>query len=215
MATKRITKKAALTALMPRTDAEVNMLILSTISSQTLAEVAIAKRDEALAVAAAEIERKFGYDKVVAEAQIEVGRNVELLEMWADQHPDLFGKLKSIKRGGAVLGWRAGQWKTELKRGLKWDAVVDALKEMVDKADEERTEAEPDEAVLELGVLAQRFLRWKVEPNKDSMIEARDEAEALALLEHAGVMITQDERFFFEPEREGQSGPGVVVEAGK
>ncbi len=203
---KRITKAAALAMLMPRNDAEVASLIAETIKAQTVREEMVALRDGKLAEAAAEIEEQYGYDAVIQAADVDMARNVELLEMWADQNPEVFGKLKSVTRAGASFGWRLGQWKTGLKSKVTWEMVVDYLTSLVKLAKAERAAgAEGDADTILLGEIAKKFIRVMVQPNKEAMIAERENVEAVAVLDAAGVMLNQEERFYFEPLREGQA----------
>jgi hypothetical protein len=204
---KRLTKKAALAMLMPRNEAEVCALIAETIKAQTVREEAVALRDGKLADAAAEIEEQFGYDEIIQAADVDMARNVELLEMWADQHPEVFGDLKSVTRAGASFGWRLGQWKTQLKSKVTWEMVVDYLTSLVKLAKAEKAAgADGDKDTILLGELAKKFIRVCVEPNKVAMIAERENVEAVAVMEAAGVVLNQEERFYFEPLREGQAG---------
>lgn len=54
----------------------------------------------------------------------------------------------------------------------------------------------------------ERYIRISEEPNKEAMIQDRQQAEKLAEI---GVRIVQERRFYLEPAREGQDDTTLVV----
>lgn len=209
---KRITKPT-LTSLVPKNEAQLTELIQQIILNQTRREMAVAERDAAIATFSAKLEEEHHYDRTINQADIENARNVELLEAWAADNKAEFGALKSTTRAGATFGWRLGSWGTKLKSKVTWARVVEALRALITQAANEKDSPAPDAETVLTGQIAARFLRIVEQPDKEAMIAARDKAEDVAVLEHAGVLVEQNEFFFFEPAREGQASPDLSHKA--
>lgn len=136
--------------------------------------------------------------QINAEMDVEItkireGRSVELLQLeakkssameviqyWAETNKEaVFGKKRSLDMTHGVVGFRLGQWKATLAKGVKkWDEVLDACR-----------------------TVAPQWIRTKEEVNKELMINAR-EVDA-ALLGQVGVVVAQEESFYVDLKKEG------------
>jgi phage host-nuclease inhibitor protein Gam len=100
------------------------------------------------------------------------------LRSWADGHPEIFGKARSVKLLHGVVGYRLGNYAVKLVRGFKLERVVALVKAAFGPA----------------------YIRQKLELDKDLILadRARLGAEALA---GCGLVIEQAEKFYIEPEK--------------
>lgn len=194
-----MSKKTA-PAPLPGTDAEVETLIRDVIAAQIELEKHKADRDAAV------IEAASPYAAAIAEKKAVMDAGLETLERWSAAHKDRFGDKKSLTLGGARFGWRLGNWQTKLKGKTKWDTVVTTLQDLIAAADR----ANAGIQAVARKVLAEGFLRIKTEPNKERMIEMRDDDAAVELLTDLGVKIEQESTFYVSPDREGQDGPELT-----
>lgn len=183
----------------PKTDEELNLLIADTIAAQTTMEETIARRDQKAADALASLETKYGFGATIAENEIALDENLVKLEAWCDANRKTrFGEVKSIEVAGAKIGWRLDGWKTELLGKMKWADVVAFLQSIA------RAPAKTAAAKL-YKECAERFLRTKIEPDKEAMIAARGNADEMELLTCAGVAVVIEESFYFKRAGDGQS----------
>lgn len=194
-------KLKKIAAQVPTTDAEVEKLLSDTLTAQLEREALVTAQDAALKAAKEQIEAEHHYDRDISSRDVTIARNVELLELWATIHRKRFGAAKSMTIGGiARLGWRLGNWKTALRKSVKWDDVVAFLKSLKDRGAKE----DASDKAKARAELANQYLRVKTDANKDNMLRDRAERASRALLKAAGVTFEQDETFFIEPDREGQ-----------
>jgi phage host-nuclease inhibitor protein Gam len=164
-----------LVAAVPRTKEEMEAMVQATIEMQTEREKLVAQRDEARTKADSPFAPR------ISELDTGMAHNIELLEAWAESHRVDFGKDKSLLVRGHRMGWKLGNWKTELLKKWKWADVLFQLKSM--------------------GKRGAEFIRTKEEPNKEQMLASRDKPELLA---EFGVTVVQEETFYLAPDREGQ-----------
>lgn len=205
MAKKSISKLAA---QVPQNDEQLSKLLTATILAQTDREAAIAARDAAEAKAKAELEAQHQWGAIIAERDIVIARNLEVLETWCAVHKeDRFGKAKSITLNQHRFGWRLGNWKTVLAKGVKWEAVIAALQRLIAKG----KDSDASEKAKERAALAKEYLAIKIAPDKESMLRDRHLRPNRALLKVAGVGFEQDENFYLEPDREGQDGATLTA----
>lgn len=190
----------ALSPLVPQSDGELTLVLRDTITAQTTREEAIALRDAKIAEMRKTLEDKYGYDALIANCERDIERGLALTELWAAKNKARFGELKSLTLAGVRLGWRGMGWKTALLSRVTWARAVEFLDELSKRGAAKDAGAT---AVL-MGLIAERFLRRKIEPNKDEMIAARDDAAAMEVLLAAGVMIETEDAFFIRREGEGQ-----------
>ena len=104
--------------------------------------------------------------------------------------------LKALELVHASVGFRMGTPKTKLRKGFKWELVVERLK-----------------------ALLPEYVRTKVEPDKDRLIADRavklpgaegEEETVGSRLALCGCDIVQEESFFLEPKRESFALPAGV-----
>jgi phage host-nuclease inhibitor protein Gam len=142
-----------------------------------------------------------------------IDRDFELLEVWAEDNREDFGKVKSMALAGHRIGWRTGNPKVEARGKLTLKTILARLVEAG-------------------GDLKKRFVREKPELNKESVLEMarvaegrspaldtlqpeqREEAQTAArgVLKEIGVTVSQTESFYLEPDREGQPEIRLVGE---
>jgi|GEM_PF-2525457 len=199
MSTKRKKTKAT-TIEVPQSRAEMEELVAATVALQTDRETIVAARDKE------RIEREQEANEKIAAIDVTTAANVRALEAWANAHKAEFAGKRSLKAGAATIGWSWGNWKTSLKsRAFTWEGVLWGLVDIFSKP---APENEEPEAALARGLragIANTLIRKKIELNKEAMLERREEPEAVAIMMELGVEITQEENFFFTPDREGQA----------
>lgn len=100
------------------------------------------------------------------------------VQLWADSHPEEFGKRKSLEMLHAIVGYRTGQPKISPLPGWTWKRV---------------------EAMLESRKIG--YLDKKVSIDKDGLIAARDVLKSQGLAD-LGVKVEQEESFYLEPKRD-------------
>jgi phage host-nuclease inhibitor protein Gam len=105
--------------------------------------------------------------------------NFEIMQTYATENPDIFGKKKSVEGAHGTFGFRTGTPKLKLLKGFVWNAVTHLLKEYL-----------PD------------YVRTTEEPAKDKLLADRDNNEVAALFPKVGIAVTQDETFFVELKKE-------------
>ena len=188
-ATKTRIKKPVI--LLPKTREELEALVAATIGIQTDRERLVAERDKAV------IDAGQPYAAEIAARETEMKANLQRIELWAENNRETFGELKSIKLGCGRIGWSLGNWKATLLSKVTWQVVLSGLVAYRDHC----IDHESDE-MLEA---ARRLIRTKEEPNKEAMIEHREDAYTAQILESVGVEIIQEETFYLKPDREGQA----------
>jgi hypothetical protein len=200
---KNTLKKQAATANVPRNKEEMTAMVRATVEAQLQLEQLTAQRD------AAQLAAGQPFAGGISDLQNTMARNLELLETWSVQNPKEFGEAKSMVVESHRMGWKLGNWKTELKSKVTWAAVVQKIRGWINAArpgnlppDKE----ERDEIKLR-AAFAKVWLRVKFEvaPAKDGMIAAREDEKASGLLSELGVKVVQEEEFYLAPDREGQA----------
>jgi phage host-nuclease inhibitor protein Gam len=110
----------------------------------------------------------------------QIESQVELLEGWAAENAEEFGKLKSLEMQHGVLGWRRS---TKLKTLAKWtwDRVLEKLESLGNDV----------------------FLRVKTEVNKDAIRDMAMSGEIDGdVLKVFGCRLAVEDTFFVEPSLE-------------
>lgn len=99
-----------------------------------------------------------------------------VVQSWAEENPEDFGKAKSLRLAGGTIGFRTGTPKLVLlTRKWTWEKVLEAVQRIL-----------PD------------FIRNKPEVDKEAIIARREElAEFLPMV---GLEVAQGESFFIEPD---------------
>lgn len=200
--TKTSKRAKKLAAQIPQTEEALNALIADTLKAQTARESTIAKRDSLLLKVRERIEKKHGFDKSILDDELRIAHALELLEFWAVTHKKDFGDARSITRAGARLGWRLGNWQLPATKKAA-EAAVDFLQGVVTRGSRDGA----SERQKARGVLASSFLRIKTTLNKERAVEERKTQGTRVLMKRAGLEFTQEETFYLDPEREGQTSP--------
>lgn len=130
------------------------------------------------------------YEGTLDRLQVDLERHVAALEAWASANPDEFpAGRKSVEFVHGTIGFRTGQPRLKPARGSTWDKVARKIE----------------------GLGLARFLRRKVEVDREAIIGARDTLTAAEMLA-MGVSVVQDETFFVEPKAEAlEQGASVAV----
>ena len=118
------------------------------------------------------------YEEEITAAAEAMKTEEKRLHAWADAHPELFGKARSLKMLHGVLGYRVGNWALKLKSGFTAARAIALCKQ----------------------VIGPEYVRVKEELDKEAIIADRAHytSESLAA---CGISIEQGERFFVEPEK--------------
>lgn len=106
---------------------------------------------------------------------------MEIMQVFAMEHKDLFDKKRSIETAHGTFGFRFGTPALKTLKGYTWASVLNLLKEFL-----------PD------------FVRTKEEPAKDLLLAAaRDGKEDVTnKFCKCGLMVDQKETFFVDPKKE-------------
>lgn len=99
----------------------------------------------------------------------------EVLEAFAKEKPELFEGKKSIEFTHGIMGFRTGMPKLSPRRGFKWPAVLEMVKDKL--AD---------------------YIRIKEDVNKEKLLADRSQLD----LKSVGLEVTQDEDFYVTPKLE-------------
>lgn len=188
------TRLKKLVQLVPRTKPELEAMVKTTIEMQTEREKLVALRD------AARLESDKPFAPRIAELDAEMARNLELVECWAEGNRVEFGENKSLSIAGHTIGWRLGNWKTSLIKKTRWNDVIMTLTEWKDHANKQ------------LRAFGNRWVRVKIEADKEALIADRADNDAVPLMRELGVEIVQEETFYLSPDREGQN-PALLTAA--
>lgn len=120
------------------------------------------------------------YSSDIAELQTTMQTASKKIELFAlNNKEDLFSKKRSLEMPFGTIGYRVGQWKVAVGRGLSNKVV--GLVEMAGLND---------------------LVRTKKELDKEEIIRRREETELMGKLNMLGVEVKQDEKFFIEPNKE-------------
>ncbi|MDZ4287801.1 MAG: host-nuclease inhibitor Gam family protein [Prosthecobacter sp.] len=203
---KDLFKKLA--ALVPQNDEELAKLLTVTTIKQAEREKLVADRNTAETLAKAALEKEHSWGAKIATLDKEITGKMELLETWSAINKPRFGEAKSLTVNRHRFGWRLGNWKTTLRKGVKsWKLALEALHGIVAKGMDQ--DAKPE--LKDRAEMAKDYLAIKLEANKEAMLRDRDDAVRAALLNDVGVIFDQDENFFLEPDREQQQAATLML----
>ncbi len=179
---------------------ELERIVRDTVDHQIKREQAIAARDAAVLV----VQEK--HNPAIDGLSETIDANLLLLEQWSDCNPEEFGDARSILVNGHRIGFRLGQPKPEPAGKLTWKAILATLKKWFAADNAGITDPDALKTALRHLELGRKYLRQKLEANKEAMLETgrNKSPEADAELAEIGVEITQSEEFYLEPGREGQ-----------
>lgn len=170
MATKRV-KKVVLTGVT-REQME------SAFGDFATADAQIAKINATMDAEFTKI-REHHADKL-AELATDREQAYEVVQVYATENRDtLFAKRKSAENTHGVFGFRTGQPKLKMKKGLTWGGVLELLK-----------------------LHNKDFIRTVEEVAKDRLLDERKNDEVIELMPKIGVEVVQDETFYIELKKE-------------
>ena len=124
---------------------------------------------------------KAKYADQVTDLSEELEEPAEILEVFAKEQKDSWGKKKSLELLHCIIGFRTGTPKVDKKKGFSWDAVLELMKK---------------------NALFSKFIRTTEEINKESILAEKDEKLLDKLESYCFVSIKQDEKFYVEPKVE-------------
>jgi phage host-nuclease inhibitor protein Gam len=106
-------------------------------------------------------------------------QSMNVLMAYAQQHPELFAKKKSLEMTHGVIGFRTGTPSLKTLKGFTWSSVTNLLKEFLPN-----------------------YVRIVEEPAKDKLLADREVEEVSKLFPKVGIRVEQTETFFIEPKKE-------------
>lgn len=119
------------------------------------------------------------YQDKISEQEEKREEQFTVLEVYATEQKDNWGKAKSIDMLHSRIGFRTGTPKLKCDKGWNWTSVTDILNESY--AD---------------------YVRTVTEPNKEKLIADRDTDGFDKLCKKAHITVVQDETFYVEPKVE-------------
>lgn len=122
---------------------------------------------------------KSRYQEDITGLKNEMEEPLEMLEAYAIQQKESWGKRKSFDLLHTVIGFRTGTPKVTKDKKFTWDAVTELVSKLF-----------PD------------LIRTKPELDKESIIAMRDQDGFKQLKEACYIDVVQDETFFVQPKEE-------------
>ncbi len=186
-------------SIMLRSRESAEAAIRAIVQRQIHREMLTAARDKAVEKVTAL------HNPKIDEFTVLIDRDFELLEIWAEDNRAEFGTLKSMPLAGHRIGWRLGTPKVEPRGKLTFKTIVAKLIEAGGELRKKFVRDSPElnkEAVLEIERVAKG-----ISPAMEALTtEQREEAQEAArgALKSLGVKVSQTEKFFLEPDRDGQ-----------
>ena len=124
---------------------------------------------------------KTKYQVQITELKESLEEPMEMLEVFAKENQESWGKKKSLDLLHCTIGFRTGMPKVEKNKKFTWEAVTELIiKNKVFKA----------------------FTRTKTEIDKEAILASKDEALLDSLKDECYVYVNQDETFFVNPKVE-------------
>ncbi len=163
---------------------------IANVSLETAQEASrvFAVNQNKLASIEAEMNRKINdvkskYQDQITELKDMIDEPLEILEVYAKEQQENWGKKKSLELLHCVIGFRTGMPKVEKDKKFTWDAVTELLSKNK--------------------VFKSLFIRTKEEINKEAILALDKEDSMLARLkDECYIMVKQDETFYVEPKKE-------------
>lgn len=121
------------------------------------------------------------YSEDLNELTEEQEKNYEVVQVYCEEHPELFEKRKSMETAHGLVGFRTGTPKLKTLPGYTWAAVLKLMKGTLPK-----------------------YIRSKEEPNKEALLADRNDPEVYKNFKEVGITVDNDERFFIELKKEEQ-----------
>lgn len=103
----------------------------------------------------------------------------DVLQTYATNSREDFGKRKSLELTHGVIGFRTGTPKLKTLKGYTWASCLTLIKTFLPA-----------------------YVRTVEEPAKDRLLADREVIDVAALFPKVGIMVDQDETFFVEPKKE-------------
>jgi len=119
------------------------------------------------------------YQERIAAQELVKDANFTILEVYATEQKESWGKAKSIDMLHSRIGFRTGTPKLKLDKGFNWTSVTSLLEDHY-----------PD------------YVRTVSEPNKEKLIADRELEGFDKICKKAHITIVQDETFYVEPKVE-------------
>lgn len=122
---------------------------------------------------------KSKYQDEMTELQEAKDEQYDVLEAFAKEQKDNWGKMRSIELLHTKIGFRIGTPKVKCDKGFNWTSVTSLLEEHYPA-----------------------YVRTVVEPNKEMLIADRESEGFDKLCKKAHIEVVQEENFFVEPKVE-------------
>jgi phage host-nuclease inhibitor protein Gam len=122
---------------------------------------------------------KSKYQDEITDLQEQKDEHYDVLEAFAKEQKESWGKARSIELLHSKIGFRIGMPKLKCDKGFNWTSVTSLLQDHY-----------PD------------YVRTVTEPNKEKLIADRDGDDFAKLCKKAHIEVVQDENFFVEPKVE-------------
>jgi phage host-nuclease inhibitor protein Gam len=124
---------------------------------------------------------KAKYADEVTELQQSLAEPLEVLQVFASEQKNNWGKKKSQELLHTIIGFRTGTPKVTKDKKFTWDAVL---------------------ALMKKNMVFSKFIRTSEEINKEAILSEKNEAVLNQLKEEAFVSIDQEEKFYVELKKE-------------
>jgi len=141
-----------------------------------IAELTIEQRDRKNEIDAAILAIREEHSERLDEIKAALNDKIAVIQSWAQENPDAFGKLRSLQFECGRVGYRTGTPKLKLlNRKWSWETVLSAVQKILPS-----------------------FVRNKPEVDREAIINQRE--ELVEFLPLVGLKVEQDETFFVEPD---------------
>lgn len=127
------------------------------------------------------VEIRESYADRLASLETEKKEAFEKMQVFATENrEELFSKRKSMETTHGILGFRIGNPKLKVRKGMTWAGVLELLK-----------------------IKGKNYVRTVEEVAKDKLLAERDLDKCKAVMDACYIDVIQDETFFVEPKTEG------------
>lgn len=122
---------------------------------------------------------KSKYQDTITELKDSLEEPMELLQVFAQEQKETWGKKKSLELLHCTIGFRTGTPKVTKSKGFTWEGITEIVSKIF-----------PD------------LVRTKTELDKDAIIALRDEDGFKKIKDNCFIDVVQDETFFVQPKVE-------------
>lgn len=119
------------------------------------------------------------YQEEITELNDAKAEHFELLQVYASEQKESWGKRKSLELLHSVIGFRTGTPKVTKDKKFTWDGIVELVKEKFPS-----------------------LVRTKSELDKEALIAMRDEEDFASIKKQCYVDVVQEETFYVETKKE-------------